>query len=204
MAALLSMHVCIIPRASLWCMCLMNVDQPPHALQRLTPESCRFAVQADIINQINDYFGADYGIDTQWCDLFSEPPEQQEAMKLSRLRSGSLPTSPRGRKGALGGVGSLAAAVAAVQQQQQQWPAAGDRGATAGRSDARRRASATLQQLQGELADTDSDDESYSEQESGEGLLDLRVMASKPTGSPLPYQRFSTSTWVCLWMQHQQ
>ena len=120
--------------------------------------------QVDIIHQINDYFGADYDIDTCWSDLFAEPPEQQEAMRLSRLRSGSLPTSPRVGKGGPGGVGSLAAAVAAVMQQQQHWPAVGAAaaGRRGGAAAARRAPAAALQQLQGELADTDSEDGSYS------------------------------------------
>lgn len=123
-------------------------------------------LQIDIIHQINDYFGADYDMDTKWSDLFMEAPEEQEAMRLSRLRSGSLPTSPRVGKGAPGGVGSLAAAVAAVMQQQQHWPATGT--AAAGRAGVARKSPAAWQQLQGDLLDSDSDDESYSEQESGE------------------------------------
>lgn len=134
----------------------------PHSLPNL---------QAEIINQLNDFFNTDYDIEVKWTELFCEAPEQQEAMRLARLRSGSLPTSPRAMKGGLGGVGSLAAAVAAAMQQQQHWPAAG--GAAAGGKGAtrmQRKASATLQQLQADLADTDSDDDSYSEQESGESL----------------------------------
>lgn len=97
---------------------------------------------------------------------------------MSRLRSSSLPTSPRVAKGGLTGVGSLAAAVAAAMQQQQHWPATGGskkkkqaKGGKEGVGTMQRKPSATLQQLHGELADTDSDDESYSEQESGEDLL---------------------------------
>jgi hypothetical protein len=131
-------------------------------------------LQAEIINQLNDFFNTDYDIDVKWTDLFCEAPEQQEAMRLSRLRSGSLPTSPRAMKGGLGGVGSLAAAVAAAMQQQQHWGAAGGAAAAAaggkGGGRMQRKAPATLQQLQGDLADTDSDDDSYSEQESGESL----------------------------------
>lgn len=123
-------------------------------------------LQIDIIHQINDYFGADYDMDTKWSDLFMEEAEVQEAMRLSRLRSGSLPTSPRVGKGAPGGVGSLAAAVAAVMQQQQHWPATG--AAAAGRAGVARKSPVAWQQLQGDLPDSDSDDESYSEQESGE------------------------------------
>lgn len=89
---------------------------------------------------------------------------------MSRLRSGSLPTSPRvGGKGGPRGVGSLAAAVAAVMQQQQQWPAAAGGGRRGSSKPAMaRKPSGTLQQLQGELADSDSDDASYSEDQSGE------------------------------------
>jgi hypothetical protein len=128
--------------------------------------------QADIINQVNDFFGLDYGVDIKWSELFCEPTEQQEAMRMARMRSGSLPTSPRGAKGAPGGVGSLAAAVAAaMQQQQQHWPATGGgrdkKKQKTGAVAMQRKPSATLQQLHGELADSDSDDESYSEQESG-------------------------------------
>lgn len=131
-------------------------------------------VQADILQQVNDFFGCDYELDTKWSDLFKEPAELQEAMRMSRLRSGSLPTSPRalGKAGRQGGVGSLEAAVAAVMQQQQHWPASGGgrkkQKQQVGGGDMQRKPSATLQQLHGDLADSDSEDESYSEQESGE------------------------------------
>lgn len=131
-------------------------------------------VQADIIQQVNDFFGCDYELDTKWSDLFREPAELQEAMRMSRLRSGSLPTSPRaGKAGRQGGVGSLEAAVAAVMQQQQHWPASGggrrkQKQQGGGGGGMQRKPSATLQQLHGDLADSDSEDESYSEQESGE------------------------------------
>lgn len=146
-------------------------------------------LQADILNQVNDFFGLDYDMDTKWSDLFHEPPEQLEAMRLSRLRSGSLPTSPRvgGRAGGPMGVGSLAAAVAAVMQQQQHWPAAGgaagrgrSKGGGKGAAAMQRRASGTLQALHGDLADTDSEDESFDEQESGEG--GARACTSLPAG----------------------
>lgn len=142
---------------------------------------CVLLVQAEIINQVNDFFGLDYGVDIKWSALFCEPTEQQEAMRMARMRSGSLPTSPRAVKGGPGGVGSLAAAVAAVMQQQQHWPATGGREGKkkqkTGGVAMQRKPSGTLQQLHGELADTDSDDESYSEQESGGGMLVLPALA---------------------------
>lgn len=118
-------------------------------------------------------------MDTKWSDLFREPPEQLETMRLSRLRSGSLPTSPRvGGRGGPMGVGSLAAAVAAVMQQQQHWPATGgaagrgrNKGRGKGAAAMQRKASGTLQQLHGDLADSDSDDESFDEQDSGKQQL---------------------------------
>eukprot|EP00775_Hariotina_reticulata_P011674 gene11674-11817_t len=61
----------------------------------------------DILHQINDYFGTEYEIETSWQDLFNESPEEQEALRLARLKSGSL-ESPRAAAGA------MAAAVAAV------------------------------------------------------------------------------------------
>jgi hypothetical protein len=144
--------------------------------------ACVVLAQADIINQINDFFGLDYDVDIKWSQLFCEPTEQQEAMRMARMRSGSLPTSPRGVKGGPRGVGSLAAAVAAVMQQQQHWPATGGgRGKKKQRMSGmamQRKPSATLQQLHGQLADTDSDDESYSEQESGGCMLVLPVPAT--------------------------
>jgi hypothetical protein len=150
-----------------------------HACKQEAPSCDVPCLQADILNQINDFFGLDYGMDTKWSDLFCEPPEHLEAMRLSRLRSGSLPTSPRmGGKGGPMGVGSLAAAVAAVMQQQQHWPATGgpakkgrSKGRSTGGAAMQRRASGTLQQLHGDLADTDSDDESFSEGDSGEFML---------------------------------
>lgn len=60
--------------------------------------------QMDILIQINDYYNTEYALDTSWQDLFTEAPEQQQAMQLQRLRSGDL-LSPRAGKTAAAAAG---------------------------------------------------------------------------------------------------
>lgn len=97
----------------------------------------------DILLQVNDYFGTEYEIDTPWTDLFAEP-EQQEALRLQRLRSLESP-----RAAAAGPGAALAAALAAHQQ-------ANGAGAAAA-------AGGGLNWLDAELPSEDEDDGSYSE-----------------------------------------
>lgn len=95
----------------------------------------------DILLQINDYFGTEYEIDTPWTELFAESEEQQEAMRLHRLRSCGSLESPRAAGPA------MAAAVAAVLGQQKKKKAGAD-------------GLGVL--LGGELLPTDEEDDSYS------------------------------------------
>jgi hypothetical protein len=101
-------------------------------------------VQMDILLQVNDYFGTEYEIDTPWTDLFAEPEEQQEVLRLQRLRSLESP-----RAAAAGPGAALAAALAAHQQR-------GGAGAAAA-------AGGGLAWLEAELPSEDEEDGSYSE-----------------------------------------
>jgi hypothetical protein len=100
-------------------------------------------LQMDILLQVNDYFGTEYEIDTPWTDLFAEPEEQQEALRLQRLRSLESPRAASAGTGA-----ALAAALAAHEQR-----AGAGAGAAAG----------GLTWLDAELPSEDEEDGSYSE-----------------------------------------
>jgi hypothetical protein len=102
--------------------------------------------QMDILLQVNDYFGTEYEIDTPWTDLFAEPEEQQEVLRLQRLRSLESP-----RAAAAGPGAALAAALAAHER----------RGATGAAAAAA--AGGGLTWLDAELPSEDEDDGSYSE-----------------------------------------
>jgi hypothetical protein len=102
-------------------------------------------VQMDILLQVNDYFGTEYEIDTPWTDLFAEPEEAQEVLRLQRLRSLESP-----RAAAAGPGAALAAAIAAHQQR-------GGAGAAAAAG------GGGLAWLEAELPSEDEEDGSYSE-----------------------------------------
>jgi hypothetical protein len=102
-------------------------------------------MQMDILLQVNDYFGTEYEIDTPWTDLFAEPEDQQEVLRLQRLRSLESP-----RAAAAGPGAALAAALAAHQQR-------GGAGAAAAA------AAGGLTWLDAELPSEDEEDGSYSE-----------------------------------------
>ncbi|WIA30444.1 hypothetical protein OEZ86_000528 [Tetradesmus obliquus] len=117
----------------------------------------------DILLQVNDYFGTEYEIDTPWTDLFAEPEQQQEALRLQRLRSLESP-----RAAAAAGPGAALAAVLAAHQQAN--------GAGAGAA----AAAGGLNWLDAELPSEDEDDGSYSEPDEDEKKR--RRAAAKASG----------------------